>query len=230
MRSSVEKLFDQPARNGEAIWEDDLITGFIDRVENWIARKLVWDTRDCCDRRQIAVDIVYEADAYLRTLNPSWTVRDMIAMCSTIADRKIVNAIKNSRSKKRSVLLKSLGDEDAYEILVHRCECRADSLAEFNESLQYVWNSLNEDQKRLAKLLTRDDTTTIGDIANEMKSSSTSVRRIRNDALEIALIHLNIRKRTKNKATSNKQQIRMTKVTELFCNFSAIVWRNRCFS
>ncbi len=99
--------------------------------------------------------------------------------------------------------------------------------------LQYVWNSLNEDQKRLAKLLTRDDTTTIGDIANEMKSSSTSVRRIRNDALEIALIHLNIRKRTKNKkqqATSNKQQIRITKVTELFCNFSAIVWRNRSFS
>ncbi len=197
LSSAVEELFDQPAENDEKIREDVLITGLIDRVENWIARKLVWDARDCCDRRQLAVDIVYQADAYLRTLNPGWTVRDMIALCSTIADRKIVNAIMNSRSKKRSVLLKSLGDEGANEILFHGYECRTDSPAEFNESLQYVWNSLNEDQKRLAKLLTRDVTTTIADIANEMKTTSSSVRRIRNDILEIALIHLNIRKSTK---------------------------------
>jgi hypothetical protein len=45
-------------------WDDEMIVGLVDSVENWIRSKMEWDQRDHYDRRQMALDTVAEAIAY----------------------------------------------------------------------------------------------------------------------------------------------------------------------
>ena len=200
--SFADELSAEPSSNDESMWKDSMIPGLIDRVENWIRTKLAWDDRDYCDRRQIATDIVYEADVYRQAHSPIWTVRDMTAMCSKLTDRKIIDAIRKSRCKKNSVLLTFFGDETIYESVgVSKCESHADWEAEFSESFEHIWNLLNDDQKRVAELLTRDNKTTINDIAKDLGISISKVRRIRDSAISIACSFLDIRKEPRNQET-----------------------------
>ena len=97
--SFADELSAEPSTNEESIWIEGMIPRLIDRVENWIRTKLAWDDRDYCDRRQIATDIVYEADVYRHAHDHIWTVRDMTALCSRLTDRKIIDAIRKSRCK-----------------------------------------------------------------------------------------------------------------------------------
>ncbi len=197
----ADELSAELSTNEESMWMEGMIPGLIDRVENWIRTKLAWDDRDYCDRRQIATDIVYEADVYRHAHDPNWTVRDMTAMCSKLTDRKIIDAIRKSRCKKTSVLLTFFGDETIYAAVTIRCDSHAEWEAEFDESFEHIWNLLNDDQKRVAELLTRDNKTTINDIAKDLGISISKVRRIRDSAISIACSFLDIRKKPRNQET-----------------------------
>ena len=107
-RAADKSLPFQQQKDGSAEWFDEMSSSFIDRVEIWIRPKMSWDERDLYDCRQMAVNIVTEANEHRRKNNLAWMVNDITAMCSTIASRKIANAIKNSNCQKNSANLNSL--------------------------------------------------------------------------------------------------------------------------
>ena len=64
-RSLGEFSFERSV-DGATPWVDEMFSRFVDRVEIWIRPKLSWDERDLYDRRQMAADIVTEANEHLR--------------------------------------------------------------------------------------------------------------------------------------------------------------------
>ena len=204
-KTRAEFSFQQP--NDEATgWRNELFPRFVDRIEIWIRRKMAWDERDHYDYQQMAMDVVTDANEYRRKNNLVWSVKEMTAICSTIANRKIANAIKNSNCQKNSSILKSLDNESGFDPIDCKCENCADFESMFNESLDHVWSLLDDDQKRVA-ILFRDKTQTEKTIAEKMKMTPNAVRRIRDDGLDIARRHLDIRKRTKNKELNKVGEI-----------------------
>ncbi len=219
MEPLFEELSAESSVDDESMWTEGMLPGLIDRVEHWIRFKMIWDRRDFYDRRQMAVDVVYEADAFHRKRDLSWTIYEMTAMCSTIADRMVVDAIRNSFRGKNSVVLESIGNENGIEPMGSRSDSCADGVAEFRESLEQIWTLLNDDQKRVAELLTRDTKTIINDIASELETSASNVCRIRDGALAIVYKHLDIRSRTKeprNQGTKERSTSRGMNAIDYF--------------
>ncbi len=150
-RSLGEFSFEQSV-DGATPWVDEMFLRFVDRVENWIRPKLSWDDRDLYDHRQMASDIVTEANEHRRENKLVWTICDMIAMCSTIANCKIANTLEHATCKKNSAILKSIDAEASFDLIDLNRDNRPDFEVEFQESFDHIWNALDEKQKRIAEL------------------------------------------------------------------------------
>ena len=247
-RSLGEFSFAQSV-DGATPWVDKMFLRFVDRVEVWIRPKLSWDERDLFDRRQMAADIVTESTDHLRKNKLEWAICDMISMCSTIANRKIANAHEHSMCKKNSAILKSIDAETSFDPIDRNRENRPDFELEFQESLDHIWNALDEKQKRIAEL-SQDENQTDKTMAEEIGSSPTEVRRIRESGMEVARHHLDIRHQRSTindqrstindqRSTINDQRStindqrggrQISSTRRLFWIFFELVWRNRIFS
>lgn len=168
-RSLGEFSFEQSVDDATP-WVDKMFLRFVDRVEVWIRPKLSWDERDLFDRRQMAADIVTESTDHLRKNKLEWAICDMISMCSTIANRKIANAHEHSMCKKNSAILKSIDAEASFDPIDRNRENRPDFELEFQESLDHIWNALDEKQKRIAEL-SQDENQTDKTMAEEISLS-----------------------------------------------------------
>ena len=71
---SLEEFSFQQPMNGATEWVDEMSSSFVDRVEIWIRPKMSWDERDHFDCRQMAVNIVTEANEHRRKNNLAWMV------------------------------------------------------------------------------------------------------------------------------------------------------------
>jgi AraC-like DNA-binding protein len=193
------------------IWHDAMFSKLIDRVEHWIRPKMAWDRDDSYDRYQVALDVVYAVHVCLSRNKSSWTIGEMVAMCSTVADRKVIDAIRNAKCTKNLLQHTFLCDAESIERLAAcapvNCKSCCQEDAEFQESVEHVWSLFDSQQKRVVEQLVQNKARTLQQTAKDLGMSERSVRRVRDDAIRVAYRFLDVRlAQTEQRAESREQR------------------------